>query len=286
VEVSKSLIRRALGDRIATHFELAPELWPVRVDSGQVQQILLNLALNARDAIPQGGSLSLRAQNTVLTPTEANARNERAGEYVALRVIDSGTGMDEATRMRVFEPFFTTKPIGAGTGLGLAMVFGSMKQCGGFVEVASRPGAGATFTLWFPRAAEAPAPPAAAISGPPRASGSVLLVEDNPAVANVAKLILESAGYAVLVTQDAERALDMWRAAPADVLITDIEMPGMSGMRLAERLREFTPNLRTLFITGHSNEQIEETAGRSAVVMKPFRRQELLVAVAKLLERI
>jgi CheY-like chemotaxis protein len=193
--------------------------------------------------------------------------------------------MDEATRSRAFEPFFTTKAPGRGTGLGLAMVFGSMKQCGGFVEVQSRPRAGTTFTLWFPRAMQEPSRPVEIARDPPRATARVLLVEDNEPVANVARRILESAGYSVRVTLDPNQALNMWLAEPADVLVTDVEMPGMTGIRLSERLREHTPALRTLFITGHSTERIDLNVhpGRSAVVMKPFRRNELLLALEDVL---
>jgi two-component system, cell cycle sensor histidine kinase and response regulator CckA len=287
LEESKGLIQRALGDRVSMRFELGSGVWPVFVDSGQVQQVLLNLALNARDAMPEGGTLLLSVSNRSLGAAEAQQRNERPGDYVTLRVMDTGIGMDEATRSRAFEPFFTTKPPGRGTGLGLAMVFGSMKQCGGFVEVQSQPRAGTTFTLWFPRATQSQPPQVEVVRDPPRASARVLLVEDNVAVATVATRILESAGYSVRVTLDPTQALKMWAAEPADVLVTDVEMPGMTGIRLSERLREHTPELRTLFITGHSTERIDLSAhaGRSVIVMKPFRRGELLHALAQVLAR-
>ena len=285
LQMARSLLERALGDRVALHYDIAPGAWPVVVESGQIQQVLLNLALNARDAMPEGGSLSMSVRNVELDPMQAEAFHERSGDYVALSVTDTGIGMDESIRSRAFEPFFTTKAPGRGTGLGLAMVFSAMKQCSGFVQMRSEPQAGTTFTLWFPRAAQQPALPLAAADATPVAVGRVLLVEDNPAVADVATRIIESAGYVVRRTHDPTQALEIWRNDPADILVTDVEMPGLSGIRLSERLRAITPDLRTLFITGHSTEQIDLDAhpGRSAIVMKPFRRQELLTTLAKLL---
>lgn len=285
VHEARSLLQRAVGDRVVLRCDIAPGAWPVLVESGQIQQVLLNLALNARDAMPEGGTLTLSVRNVHLDPIQAEALHERAGDYVALSVSDTGIGMDETVRARAFEPFFSTKAAGHGTGLGLAMVFGAMKQCSGFVRVRSEPQAGATFTLWFPRAVQPEFPSQAPTYEAPGRSGRVLLVEDNPAVADVATRILESAGYSVRNSHDPREGLEMWRSEPADVLITDVEMPGMSGIRLRERVRAITSDLRTLFITGHSTEQIDLSAdpGRCAVVMKPFRRQELLVTLANLL---
>jgi two-component system cell cycle sensor histidine kinase/response regulator CckA len=281
LEVSKHLIQRALGDRITTRYELEPGLWPVRVDSGQIQQVLLNLALNARDAMPDGGTFALVVRNQRLSELDAKRRGERQGEYVKVQVVDTGLGMDEATCARAFEPFFTTKGLGRGTGLGLAMVFGTMKQFGGFVEVHSVPGAGSTFTLWFPRSQEDVTRATSVRPKSGNGSGSVLLVEDNVAVAQVAKLILESLGYSVRLTHDPHEALNLWRSQPADLLVTDVEMPGMSGVLLRERLAEHDPELRTLFITGHSNEQLAAQP-RSAALMKPFRRTDLQRALSEL----
>jgi PAS domain S-box-containing protein len=284
---SKDLIARALGDHIVSTYDLAADAWPVCVGAGQVQQMLLNLALNARDAMPEGGSFVVETRNVSLSDGEAQRRNERPGDYVQLRVTDTGIGMDEVTAKRAFEPFFTTKAPGRGTGLGLAMVFGSMKQCGGFAELRSSPSAGTTFSLWFPRSLPKTVPPAAPVREPPRLNARILLVEDNVSVAAVTRRTLEAAGYVVRVAHDPNEALTIWNAEPADVLVTDVEMPGMSGARLCERIREVTPELRTLFITGHSSEHIDlqDHGGRSVVVMKPFRRDDLVFAVARLLGR-
>ena len=285
LEEAKGLIQRALGESVVLCYDFDAELWPVFVDRGQVQQVVLNLALNSRDAMPDGGTFTLLARNQFLDGVNAELRHERPGEYVTLAVMDTGTGMDEATRARVFEPFFTTKPAGRGTGLGLAMVFGAMKQLGGFVEVRSQLRSGTTFTLWFPRAASEPTRSRRPQSAAPRAPARLLLVEDNPAVANVARRILQSAGHQVRVSGDPHEALRMWKEDPADVLVTDVEMPGMSGVQLRERLYADTPELRTLFVTGHSTEHLDIDAheGRSAIVLKPFSREELLAALARLL---
>jgi PAS domain S-box-containing protein len=282
IEESKGLVQRALGDRIVMYCALEIDEWPVFVDSGQIQQILLNLALNARDAMPEGGTFQLKTQNQLLRATSAAERGERAGQYVVLSVGDSGTGMDEAVRARVFEPFFTTKDAGRGTGLGLAMVFGAMKRCGGFVEVESRPGDGSTFVLWFPRAAhESERAITRRVAGS-HADVRVLLVEDNPAVADVTRRMLESSGYRVQVCCDPEQVVREWPQVRAQVLVTDIEMPGLSGIRLSERLRELTPELRTLFMTGHASERVDVT-GECAVLMKPFSRGQLMAALHGLL---
>jgi PAS domain S-box-containing protein len=284
---SRDLIARALGDHIVSKYDLSAETWPVCVDAGQIQQMLLNLALNSRDAMPEGGSFVIETRNVTLSQEDALRRNERPGDYVQLRVTDTGCGMDEVTAKRAFEPFFTTKGPGRGTGLGLAMVFGSMKQCGGFVELRSKPSAGTTFTLWFPRSQPKSIPPTQPMREPPRLQARILLVEDNIPVATVTRRTLEAGGYVVRVVHDPNEALVIWKGEPADVLVTDVEMPGMSGLRLCELVREVSPDLRTLFITGNSSERIEleEHGGRSLVVMKPFRRDDLLFALARLLGR-
>jgi PAS domain S-box-containing protein len=285
LQLAKNLIVRALGDRIVMNVELEPDLWSVYVDSGQIQQVLLNLALNARDAMPEGGSFSIAARNATITEDDARHRVVSAGDYVAVSVTDTGTGMSEDTRRRAFEPFFTTKPLGHGTGLGLAMVFGCMQACGGFVDLCSKLGAGTTFTLWFPRSSLEHTQLTAAAPVTQRASASALLVEDNAAVAQVATKILRSAGYEVRVAHDPQRALELWHAMPADVLITDVDMPGMSGVKLSEQLRKHTPGLRTLFITGKTRDQlIGAFAERCTILSKPFRRQDLLLALEQVLD--
>jgi len=284
LELAKNLILRALGDRTVLQIELAEDLWPVYVDSGQIQQVLLNLALNARDAMPDGGRFSILARNATLAVDVARQRGVSSGDYVAVAVTDTGTGMTEDTRRRAFEPFFTTKPLGKGTGLGLAMVFGCMQSCGGFVDLQSELGAGSTFTLWFPRSRLEQAEPRATPKAAQRTAASALLVEDNAPVAQVVTMILQSAGYEVRVAHDPKQAIALWQAAPADVLITDVDMPGMSGVKLSEQLERLTPGLRTLFITGQTSEQLEAAQTQHTVVLaKPFRRQELLLALEELL---
>lgn len=286
IDESITLVQRALGSKIVTHLEHGPDLWPVYVDNGQIQQMLLNLALNARDAMPYGGEFTLRTRNAQLTTDEVSLHGIPPGNYVALSVADTGIGMDEVTRSRAFEPFYTTKTEGRGTGLGLAMVFAAMKQCGGFVHLHSSPGVGSTFELWFPRAAQDPPKAIERIDRPMRLRARVLLVDDNSSICTVIKRLLAGAGCTVQIVSDPLEALAIWRASPADVLVTDVEMPSMSGVELSERLRETTPELRTLFITGHSSERLDlqVRSGRCSVVMKPFRADELVRALASLLE--
>ena len=286
VNEATGLIQRALGAAVDLRCETAPDLWPVCVDSGQVQQVLLNLALNARDAMPERGVFTLAMKNELLDASRAALHGGRPGDYVTLSVTDTGAGMDAVTQQRAFEPFFTTKPPGRGTGLGLAMVFGTMKQCGGFVELQSQLGHGTTFRLWFPRADhEAPAPPGR-LSVRARLRARVLLVEDNSAIRKVVERMIEGAGCSVRVASDPAEALRLWQTAPFDVLVTDVEMPGMSGVKLRERLCETTKELPTLFITGHSSERLDTILreGNCAVILKPFRGNELLTALNKLLD--
>ncbi len=278
------LLRRAAGDLVTVHVD-ADDRWPVRGDAAQLQQVLINLALNARDAMPDGGTLTVTTRHRRLAAVDAARHRVEPGDHVVLEVTDTGVGMDEATLGRAFEPFFTSKPDGRGSGLGLAMVFGAMRQTRGFVEVTSRPGEGATFSLWFPRAADEAVAPAPGRPAPVVARARVLLVEDDPAVAKVARRILVSAGYPVREAASGPAALAAWAAEPAEVLVTDVRMPGMSGVALAEQLRARAPGLPTLFVTGHSTEDIElsDRAAPSLFLMKPFTRDELLGALARLL---
>jgi CheY-like chemotaxis protein len=242
--------------------------------------MLLNLALNARDAMLQGGTLSITARSQSLAPEEATKRQVQPGAYVVLAVRDTGVGMDAATLLRIFEPFFTTKEAGMGTGLGLCMVFGAMKQCGGFVEASSELGRGSCFQLWFPRVPP-PLEPAADRAGGSERALHVLLVEDSEPVLKLATAMLNSAGHRVRVAASGAEALARWSEEPADVLVTDVVMPQMSGVTLAQDLRRQVPSLPVLFITGYLPDRVGLAAqsAHSAVVMKPFQRRELLAAL-------
>jgi PAS domain S-box-containing protein len=278
------LLLRALGESIRLRTSCVPNLPRVRVNGSQIQQILLNLALNARDAMGAGGELRLDASTEVLDANEASQRGVAPGPYAVIRATDTGVGMDESTRARAFDPFFTTKEPGDGTGLGLAMVFSAIRKAGGFVNVHSEPGVGSSFELWFPSAtseAELRAPEREATSP---SNASVLLVEDNPSVSKVVKTMLEGAGYRVRVANTPNEALAAWKEHPADVLVTDVVMPALSGVALREKLLETTPDLKTLYITGYSPERLDLQPewGRTAVVLKPFHDDQLLPALAKL----
>lgn len=283
VDEARPLLERAVGKKVSIVLESGEDVGSVCVDSGQVHQVLLNLALNARDAMPRGGSLRIATKNATLSTDDAKKRQVQPGAYVTLEVQDTGVGIDAATLPRIFEPFFTTKDAGQGTGLGLAMVFGAMKQSSGFVEVASERGHGATFRLWFPRVLPA-LEPVTKSTHPSKQTLSVLLVEDSEPVLKLATLILQSAGHRVRAAASGAEALARWCEEPADVIVTDVVMPHMSGVQLAEELRKQAPLLPVLFITGYLPDRVGlgPQSKLSAVVMKPFERRELLAALDKL----
>jgi two-component system cell cycle sensor histidine kinase/response regulator CckA len=285
VESAAQLLRRAVGENIALQIEIDDGPHTSLVDHGQVQQMLLNLALNARDAMPRGGKISVRLARAHASQSKAQEHSAKAGEYVQVSVTDTGQGIDEATQQRVFEPFFTTKQPGHGTGLGLAMVFGAMRQCHGFVELRSRLGEGATFELWFPYVARTPEQVVVDDDRGPAQHARILLVEDNAAVARVTAAMLKAGGYAVEVVASAAEALTAWRAKRYDLLVTDVAMPDITGVKLVELLRADFPELRVLFVTGYSSEQLgaELRPDRVSVLNKPFRHAELLSKVRALL---
>ncbi|HEY6726333.1 MAG TPA: PAS domain-containing protein, partial [Polyangiaceae bacterium] len=283
VNEARPLIERALGKQVSVVVDDDARPGFVCVDSGQVHQVLLNLALNARDAMPQGGTFRIATHDRTLTAEAATKFQAQPGPYVTLDVADTGVGMDAATLARIFEPFFTTKEAGQGTGLGLAMVFGAMRQVSGFVEASSEPGAGSLFRLWFP-AVPPPLEPGADRTRAAQGALRVLLVEDSEPVLRLALAMLTSAGHHVRAVASGEEALERWREEPADVLVTDVVMPQMSGTSLADELRRHDPLLPVLFITGYLPDRVGlATKSRlSAVVMKPFERRELLTALDEL----
>jgi two-component system cell cycle sensor histidine kinase/response regulator CckA len=251
-----SMLARMIGEDIALRTELPDDPCLVEVDQGQLEQVLLNLAANARDAMPDGGVLSIEVSRAVTGP-EAGGRL-RPGPAVVMAVSDTGQGMSEDVRARIFEPFFTTKSVGSGTGLGLAMVYGAVEQNGGSIEVVSAPGRGASFRILLPeaRGEKAAAPPAQ--GEVPRGSETVLLVEDEAAVREVTRAQLESLGYRVLSCANAAEALVVaaGHVEPLHLLLTDVVMPGMNGRELAARLGERRGSLRVLFTSGYGEEVI------------------------------
>jgi PAS domain S-box-containing protein len=286
----ESLLRRLLGEHIDIEIRPSESLGAILADPGQVEQIVVNLAVNARDAMPQGGKLLIETTNVDVDASSV-ADQVAPGRYVLITVSDTGTGMDAETREHIFEPFFSTKETGKGTGLGLATVYGIVKQSGGDIRVASEVGSGATFRLYLPRI-DASVRAEGQRSSLPAASGggeTVLIVEDEPAVCRIAVRILSKAGYHVLTASNGEEALDVRRKfdAPIHLLLTDVVMPRMSGRELAERLAEATPRLKVLYMSGYTDDAIVHHGVLESgmrFISKPFSSNELLGRVREALD--
>jgi two-component system cell cycle sensor histidine kinase/response regulator CckA len=268
------LLRRMVGEDVPITIHVAPDVGHVLADASHVEQVLMNLAVNARDAMPDGGQLVFALENVDVGAATADTLPH--GPYVLLTVSDTGVGMDPETRARLFEPFFTTKPVGKGTGLGLSTVYGIVKQSGGDIRVDSEPGRGTTFRIFLPRV-EAPSDPQPDVAPDPlpRGSETVLLVEDEDPVRRLAVIVLGRLGYRVLEAPDAETAAAIFEAHAGlvDVLVTDVIMPGQSGPRLAERLRVARPDLRVLYVSGYAEEALEAPTGAAsstAFLAKPY----------------
>jgi PAS domain S-box-containing protein len=286
----EAMLRRLIGEQVQLVAALAPDLGRVKADPGQIQQVIMNLAVNARDAMPQGGSLVLQTANAELDEAYARAHADvRPGPHVVLTVSDSGHGMDSATMARIFEPFFTTKDPGKGTGLGLATVFGIVKQSGGHVTVHSEVGQGTTFRVCLPRVSDE-APPSTAVEpamplGP--ASETVLLVEDAEALREMIREILEQAGFTVLAAADPQEALNVsaLHEGALDLVLTDVVMPGMGGRQMIDRLRVSRPGTQVLFMSGYSAKTSEDVVEPSAAfIQKPFTAVGLLQKLREVLD--
>jgi CheY-like chemotaxis protein len=254
----------------------------VKADPSQIEQVLVNLAVNAHDAMPKGGKLTITTQNVVLDPVYARSHPPTVpGRYVLLTVADTGAGMDETTKARIFEPFFTTKELGKGTGLGLATVYGIVKQSGGYIWVDSAPDRGTRFEIFLPQssaAAQLPSEdePAAKYS---RGNGTVLLVEDEEAVRELAGEFLRTSGYHVIVGKDGLDALEKaeQESRAIDVLVTDVKMPRMRGTELAQRLKRAHPRMKIVYMSGYLEHDSEEDfVANAAHLQKPFSRESLL----------
>ncbi len=249
------MLRRIIGEDIELSLCLDPGLWSVKVDLSQIEQVIVNLAVNARDAMPAGGRLAITTANAILAESDIADHPEiKPGEYVRLTLRDSGTGMSTEVKAHLFEPFFTTKAPGKGTGLGLATIFGSVKQAGGDIRVDSEEGQGTIFEIYLPRAREPvgrEAGPALAAPSPP-GSETILLVEDDPAVRALVRHVLAGLGYTVLEASSGPAARTMLSRWPIDLLLTDVVMPGDNGLVLAGQLRQAQPGLKALFISGYT----------------------------------
>jgi PAS domain S-box-containing protein len=280
----RALLERLIGEHIELETESADPLWRVSAERSQLEQVIMNLVLNARDAMPDGGRLTIRTGNRTFATDDPDRPGELApGEYVSLCVLDTGAGMDEETRSRAFEPFFTRKAPGSGTGLGLATVFGIARQSGGDVALLSEPGQGSRVDVYLPRArgpVAEDAPP-----GPPVRLGgneTILLVEDDAMVRRIARRTLEELGYRVLEAEDGERARTRLEETEVDLLVTDMVMPGISGLELVDALRQSHPEIRVLLISGY--EGGPDSAPPSAPLLeKPFTPDQLARKVHEVL---
>lgn len=288
------LLRRVLGERIALRLELDPALGAVVTDPGQMEQVLANLAVNARDAMPDGGTLTIATANVSAAPPLRADEPAAPGPLVSLTVRDTGTGMDDHVLAHLFEPFFTTKELGRGTGLGLATAYGIVRQSGGQIQVRSRVGEGSSFTVCLPQVAASavaePEPPVRAETVP-GGSETVLVVEDEDAVRRLICRVLKAKGYHVLEAADAEAGLALAgeRRETIDLLLTDLVMPGLGGAALADRLLELRPGLRVLFITGYAATAVERQgalAERSGLLEKPFNADQLARMVREVLAAV
>ena len=287
-----TMVKRLVGAGVDFVVSPAPDLLPVRADPTQLGQVLLNLAANARDAMPNGGRLLIATANADLGP-EVAAQHEDVppGRYVRLSVRDTGVGMTPEVLAQVFEPFFTTKPLGHGTGLGLATVHGIVKQSGGHIEVTSAPGAGTEVRVYLPAVAEpVPPPPPVPPSAVPRGTETVLVVEDEDLVRRMMRRVLESCGYAVVEAangSDAARAAEAHRG-PIHLLITDLMMPHQTGSELAERLLARGLVRRALFVSGYTDDEVAchgiETA-TADFIAKPFAVADFAKKVREVLDR-
>ena len=287
------MLSHSIGDNIKIKTTSGKELWHVLADKNQVENVVLNLAINARDAMPAGGTLTIDTRNVRVTDNEAlNHPQLKVGEYVRLSVTDIGSGMPPEVIARAFEPFFTTKDVGKGTGLGLSMVYGFAQQSRGHVVIDSEIGTGTTVHFYLPRCHRCAAQPVAEPEGElvtPRKEETILVVEDDDLVRSTVAEQLKRLGYCVLIAANGREAIDILKSdQPIDLLFTDIVMPSMSGRELACESAKFRPDLRIIFTTGHDQSGPRETAVAdsedSDVLLKPYRRQDLARKIRKALD--
>jgi two-component system, cell cycle sensor histidine kinase and response regulator CckA len=286
------MLKRLFETTIEIRIETAPALWAVRADPGQIEQVLLNLAINARDAMPDGGSLTFVTENCVIAAERATPNQEyimKPGDYVLLRVRDTGVGMDEDTQRKIFEPFFTTKEIGKGTGLGLATAYGIVKQSGGYIKVRTAAGDGAEFLIYLPRTEAAPEKIVVPEQRDCRqASGTVLVVEDEAGVREALRRILTADGYTVVTAANGVEALDLFAARwqDIDLLITDLVMPTMGGRELARQCSVLRDTLKVIYLSGYTRDSLlsQQTFEEGTeFIEKPFTHDAILDHIARVL---
>ncbi|HJP89098.1 MAG TPA: PAS domain S-box protein [Candidatus Limnocylindrales bacterium] len=288
VHALEPMLRRLIGENVRLAVRTPEDAGHIRVDPGHLDQIVMNLVVNARDAMPSGGVVAIEVGRTIFEEAYALEHFEVApGSYVMLAVSDTGVGMDRETREHIFEPFFTTKEQGRGTGLGLATIYGIVRQAGGHIWLYSEPGRGSTFKLYFPDIDEPATPAPASKPGAVRAtSGSLLLVEDEPSVRDMTRIMLERAGYQVTSVADGAAATTAVRTAatPFDVLVTDVVMPGMSGIELADLVARERPGTALVLLSGYTAETLDLDrllAAGARFVTKPVSSSEMLRAIAE-----
>jgi CheY-like chemotaxis protein len=289
VSATKKMLERLIGEHIHLVTDLDPSIGAVKADPSQVQQVIMNLAVNARDAMPKGGTLTIGTGSQRFE--RGQTRNDVAvtpGDYVVLSVADTGCGMDKQIRDRIFEPFFTTKELGKGTGLGLSTVYGIVKQSGGYIWIDSKVNRGSTFTIYLPRVDEPlPAVKLEATVATSSGTGTVLLVEDEETVRSMARTCLEMSGYRVFEASDGVEALHIARsrAVPIDLLLTDVVMPFMTGPELAEQMTSFFPKIKVLYMSGYSDREFEEASippSSGNYLQKPFSPHALTAKLREL----
>jgi CheY-like chemotaxis protein len=283
----KPLLSRLLGERITIATELADELHYVLADASQLEHLIINLALNARDAMPEGGSITVSTGNVELGPDQTPAEFDlQAGAYAMVSVTDTGTGMSPEIQAKIFEPFFTTKELGHGTGLGLAAIYGTVKQLGGAIVVTSAVGKGSTFTIYLPRTAQrtrtsTPASRTGSVPG----NETILLVEDERGVRAFTKTALQRFGYRVIEAESAEAAMSLLEKEDTfiNLLLTDIVLPKMDGRELASRLTRTQPDIPVLLMSGYSDTWARTGEHHYPLIEKPFPIQALLTKIRHLL---
>jgi CheY-like chemotaxis protein len=274
---------------ITIHKNLPQELWPVEVDRGQIEQVLINLYVNALQAMPSGGSLYLETKNVILDENYVKPLNAKPGNYVKISVTDTGVGMDEKTRKRIFEPFFTTKEMGRGTGLGLATVYGIVTGHGGFINVYSQKGHGATFNIYLPASEKKVEKEKKSLGQLLKGKETILLVDDEEVVINVSRMILEALGYKVLLARSGPEAIEVYKAKKeeVDLAILDLIMPGMGGENTIDILKTINPELKVILSSGYSlNGQATRIMERGCqgFIQKPFGARELSQKVREVLD--